>query len=129
MSRQVIQTENAPKAIGPYSQGIIAQGKFIFVSGQVGINPAVGKMVEGGIEEQAKQVLENVKAILAAAGASLSDVVKVTVLLQTMDDFAALNAIYATYFTENQPARATFGGLQLPLGARVEIECIAVLEN
>lgn len=127
MSKQVIQTDTAPPAVGPYSQGIIAEGRFVFVSGQVGINPATGSMVEGGIAAQAEQALKNLKAVAAAAGASMSDVVKVTVLLQDVSDFAALNTIYANFFGENPPARATFGGLQLPLGALVEIECIAVL--
>lgn len=129
MSREVIQTDNAPKPIGPYSQGIKAQGHFLFLAGQVGLDPATGKLVDGGIEAQTRQALENVKAILEAAGISLRQVVKSTVLLQNLSDFAALNAIYGTYFTENPPVRTTFGGLQLPAGALVEIECVAVLEN
>lgn len=129
MTRKVIHTDQAPKALGPYSQGILAEGKYVFASGQVGLDPAAGKLVEGGVEAQAKQALENLKAVLAAAGASLSDVVKVTVLLKTIDDFPKLNAVYSTYFTENQPARSTFGGLELPAGALVEIECIAVIPN
>ena len=129
MSREVIATDKAPKAIGPYSQGIMAEGKFIFLAGQVGIDPAVGKLVEGGIEAQARQVLENIKNLLESVGASMENVVKSTVLLHSMQDFQAINAIYATYFTSNPPARSTFGGLELPLGALVEIECIAVLEK
>jgi 2-iminobutanoate/2-iminopropanoate deaminase len=129
MPKQVIRTDNAPKPIGPYSQGIAAQGRLVFVAGQVGIDPAGGKLVEGGIEAQAQQVLKNITAILEAAGAKLSNVVKTTVLLKTMDDFQVLNAIYASYFSENPPARATFGGLELPAGALVEIECIAVIED
>jgi len=129
MTRKVIHTDKAPDAIGPYSQAIDANGHFIFLSGQVGLNPATGKLVEGGIEAQAKQVLENIKAVLEAAGASLADVVKTTVLLQSIEDFAAINGIYATYFVEDPPARATFGGLQLPAGALIEIECIALNRN
>ncbi len=129
MSRQVIHTDNGPKAIGPYSQAIVARGNFVFVSGQLGIIPATGEFAESTIEGQAKQALENIKAILEAAGSSLKNVVKTTVLLHRIEDFAALNAVYATYFTENPPARATFGGLDLPKAALVEIECIALVEN
>ncbi|MBZ0308709.1 MAG: RidA family protein [Anaerolineae bacterium] len=129
MSRKVIHTDKGPKAIGPYSQAVVAQGNFVFVSGQVGIIPATGEFVADTIEDQAKQVLENIKSILEAAGSSLKSVVKTTVLLHRIEDFAALNAVYATYFTENPPARATFGGLDLPKGALVEIECVALIEN
>ena len=127
--REIIQTDQAPQAIGPYSQGVMAEGRFVFVSGQVGIDPATGKLAEGGIEAQAKQALENLKAVLAASGATLAGVVKTTVLLDKIADFAALNQLYGTYFTENPPARATFGGLELPLGALVEIECVAVIQD
>jgi len=127
MTREVIHTNQAPQPIGPYSQAIMAEGRFIFVAGQVGLDPAVGKLVEGGVEAQARQALENLKNILVAGGASLADVVKTTVLLQSIADFAAVNQVYATYFTQNPPARATFGGLELPAGALVEIECIARL--
>lgn len=129
MSRQVIHTNNGPKAIGPYSQAIVARGNFVFVSGQIGIIPATGEFADSTVEGQAKQALENIKAILEAAGSNLKNVVKTTVLLHRIEDFAALNAIYGTYFTENPPARATFGGLDLPKGALVEIECIALIEN
>jgi len=127
MGKHVIQTSDAPAAVGPYSQAILAEGRYVFVSGQVGLDPATKSMVEGGISEQAEQALRNVRAVLSASGASLSDVVKVTVLLQDVSDFAALNTVYAKFFVDEPPARATFGGLQLPLGALVEIECIAVL--
>ena len=129
MSRNVVKTENAPQAIGPYSQAIAAQGNFLFVSGQLGVNPATGEFVEGGIEAQAKQALENIKSILEAAGTNLQNVVKTTVLLHRMEDFSALNGVYGTFFTENAPARATFGGLDLPKGGLVEIECIALIEK
>lgn len=127
MGKQVIKTSDAPAAVGPYSQAIMAQGRYVFVSGQVGLNPVTGSMVEGGVTEQAEQALKNIRAVLSASGASLADVVKVTVLLQNVSDFAALNAVYARFFVDEPPARATFGGLELPLGALVEIECIAVL--
>ena len=129
MTREIIQTDQAPQAIGPYSQGVVASGRYVFVSGQVGLDPATGKLVEGGFEAQARQVFANLQGVLSAAGVGFADVVKVTVLLQDITDFATLNGIYAEYFTEQPPARATFGGLQLPAGAAVEIECIAVLED
>jgi 2-iminobutanoate/2-iminopropanoate deaminase len=127
--KSIISTPHAPAAIGPYSQGVLAQGKFLFVSGQIGFNPSTGELVEGGIEAQATQALENVKAILEAGGSNLAQVVKATVLLKTMADFAALNAVYATYFTHEPPARATFGGLELPRGALVEVECVALIPD
>ena len=127
--REIVQTNNAPQAIGPYSQGVVAQGRYVFVSGQLGLDPETGKLAEGGIGAQSKQALENLKNVLEAGGASLSDVVKTTVLLNKIEDFPALNAIYGTYFVESPPARATFGGLDLPLGALVEIECVAVISN
>ena len=129
MKRNVIHSDHAPQAIGPYSQAIAAEGRFVFVAGQIGLDPAIGKLVEGGIEAQARQVLENLKAILEAAGTDLKHVVKTSVLLHKIADFPAINAIYGTYFTENPPARATFGGLELPLGALVEIECVALIPN
>jgi 2-iminobutanoate/2-iminopropanoate deaminase len=129
MSKQVIKTDQAPNPVGPYSQGIIAKGKMIFVAGQVGLNPATGKLVEGGVQTQTQQALTNIKNILAAVGADLSHVVKTTVFLSTIADFKALNEVYATFFPENPPARSTFGGLELPAGALVEIECIAIIED
>lgn len=128
MSRKIIQTDNAPQAIGPYSQGVAAQGQFIFVSGQVGIDPTTGSLAEG-VEAQAQFAMQNVRAVLQAAGADLSDAVKMTVLLHNIEDFPKLNAIYGSFFETDPPARATFGGLDLPLGALVEIECMAVIEN
>lgn len=128
MQRTVIHTPNAPKAIGPYSQGILAEGRFVFVSGQVGFIPESGQLADG-VEAQAEQALQNITAILAAAGTNLAHVVKVTVLLKSISDFAAVNAIYARHFSSDQPARATFGGLELPAGALVEIECVALLAD
>lgn len=126
MSRQPIHTESAPKAIGPYSQAIIANG-FVFCSGQTGIDPATGKLVEGDVQVQAERVLNNLKAVLEAAGTSLANVVKTTVFLHNMGDFQAMNAVYARFFPENPPARTTVGNLNLPLNCLVEIEAVAVL--
>ncbi len=127
MSRQVVFTDKAPGPIGPYSQAIIANG-FVYVAGQGPIDPAIGKVVEGGIVEQTAQVLKNMSAILAAAGTSLDQVVKTTVFLHAISDFPLMNKVYAEYFKgPNPPARTTVGALDLPLGIEVEIEAIAVL--
>ena len=123
--KKVIHTENAPKAVGPYSQAIETNG-MLFVSGQIPIDPATGKFVEGGIKEQTTQVMKNIGAILTAAGYNYSDVVKSTCLLADMADFAAMNEVYGSFYTENPPARAAYGVVKLPLGALVEIETIAV---
>jgi 2-iminobutanoate/2-iminopropanoate deaminase len=120
-----VQTENAPAAIGPYSQAIKANG-FVFVSGQIPINPATGEFVNGGIREQTEQVLKNVSAVLEASGSSLDQVVKTTVFLADMQDFAAMNEVYAAFFRENPPARATVAAAGLRRNARVEIEAVAV---
>jgi 2-iminobutanoate/2-iminopropanoate deaminase len=119
-----IQTPNAPQAIGPYSQAIKAGG-FIFVSGQVPIDPKTGEFVEGGISEQTEQVLKNVAAVLEAAGSGLDNVVKTTVFLFNMEEFAAMNEAYGKFFGDNPPARATVQAARLPRDARVEIEAIA----
>jgi 2-iminobutanoate/2-iminopropanoate deaminase len=123
MDKKVIATKKAPAAVGPYSQAIRANG-LLFVSGQLGIDPAAGKLVEG-VEAQAERALDNMAAILAEAGLSFANVVKATVLLASMDDFALVNAIYAKRFPENPPARAAFAVAKLPLGGLVEIEAIA----
>lgn len=125
MSHVKIQTEHAPAAIGPYSQAVQAGGT-VYVSGQLPINPATGEFAGADIRAQARQSLENIKAILAAAGADMAHVVKTTVLLQDMADFAAMNEVYAEYFTEPYPARAAFQVAKLPKGALVEIEAVAV---
>ena len=123
--KNVISTTNAPAAIGPYSQAIDC-GAFLITSGQVPFDPATGVIVEGGIEEQTRQSLNNVKAILEAAGLTMDNVVKTTVFLQNMGDFAAMNAVYAEFFTEGQyPARSAVEVAALPKGALVEIEAIA----
>jgi len=123
--RTVVKTDKAPKAVGPYSQGIIA-GELIFVSGQIPFDPINNKMVEGSIKDQTKQSLENVKAIIEAAGATLEDVVKCTVFLKDMNDFKDMNEVYSTYFKENPPARAAVEVARLPLDVGVEIEAIAL---
>jgi len=123
--KRIISTPYAPKAIGPYSQAIEANG-MLFISGQIPINPETGKMAEGGITEQAEQVMKNIGAILKEAGYGFSDVVKSTCLLSDMDNFAAMNGVYGKYYQENPPARAAFAVVKLPLGALIEIETIAV---
>jgi 2-iminobutanoate/2-iminopropanoate deaminase len=122
--KKVIFTEHAPKAIGPYSQAIETNG-MLFISGQVPIDPATGKIVEGGIKEQTEQVMKNIGAILKAAGYDFSDVVKSTCLLSDMANFVEMNEVYGSFYTENPPARAAYGVVRLPLGALVEIETIA----
>ncbi|MBN2331907.1 MAG: RidA family protein [Deltaproteobacteria bacterium] len=122
-----IATSSAPQAIGPYSQGIRA-GDFLFLAGQIPMDPAGGRLVAGGIQEQTRQVLENLQAVLKAAGAGLSQVVKTEVFLQSMEDFAAMNEVYGSYFTTDpQPARQAIEAARLPKGALVEISCIAYL--
>ena len=122
--KQVINTNQAPGAIGPYSQAIKANG-FLFVSGQLPVVPATGQFAEGGVSGQTRQSLENVKAILAAAGCTLDDVVKTTVFIKDMNDFGVVNTAYAEYFTQDCPARACFEVARLPKDALVEIEVIA----
>ncbi len=123
MKREVINTKNAPGAIGPYSQGIIV-GDFVYTSGQIPINPATGVM-ETDIKFATKQSMENVKAILEAAGTSLENVVKTSIFLKDLNDFAIVNEIYGTYFTENPPARSCVQVAKLPKDAVIEIEAIA----
>ena len=124
--KKTVHSEAAPAAVGPYSQAVRA-GDFLFVSGQLGIDPSTKRMAEGGIENQAERALANIAAILEAAGGDMRSVVKTTVLLQSMDDFARLNQVYARFFPSDPPARATYQVAQLPLGALVEIEAIAYL--
>ena len=124
---QAISTKNAPAAIGPYSQGIKA-GKTIYVSGQIPIDPATGEFAGQDIETQTRQSLTNIKNILKEAGADMSDVVKTTVLLKDIADFAAMNKVYAEFFTEPYPARAAFQVAAIPKGALVEIEAVAVTD-
>jgi 2-iminobutanoate/2-iminopropanoate deaminase len=123
--KEIISTEKGPKAIGPYSQAIRANG-FIFISGQGAIDPATGSRVPGGITEQTTRALDNLKAIVEAAGSSLDHTVKVTVFLKDMNDFAAMNEVYARYFPKNKPARTTVEVARLPLDLRVEIDLVAL---
>ena len=123
--KQIIATESAPQAIGPYSQAVVANG-FVFASGQIPIDPATGQFVEGGIVEQTEQVLRNVSNLLEAAGTSLARVVKTTVFLADMNDFAAMNETYARFFGAQPPARSTVQAARLPRDARVEIEVVAL---
>jgi 2-iminobutanoate/2-iminopropanoate deaminase len=123
--KKIIHTEKAPKALGPYSQAVEANGT-LYISGQVPIDPATNRVVEGGIKEQTTQALKNIGAILEEAGYSYSDVVKSTCLLSDMANFSAMNEIYASFYTKDFPARAAFAVKDLPLGVLIEIETIAV---
>lgn len=124
--KETISTENAPGAIGPYSQAVKA-GNLVFCSGQIPLDAQTGEFVSDEIAEQTRQVLKNLSAVLEAAGTGLNNVVKTTVFLADMNDFAAMNEIYAEFFSENKPARATVQAARLPRDAKVEIECIAVV--
>ena len=126
MKNETISTEKAPGAIGPYSQAIKA-GNMIFCSGQIPIDIATGEFVSQDVAEQTEQVLKNLTAVLEAAGTDLNSVVKTTVFLADMNDFAAMNEVYGRYFSENKPARATVQAARLPRDARVEIDCIAAV--
>ena len=123
--KRIINTPNAPKAIGPYSQAVEANGT-LYISGQIAINPTTGEVESNDIRLQTKQVMENIAAILKEAGYSFKDVVKTTCLLSDIDNFAAMNEVYATYYTEQEPARAAFAVKDLPKHVLVEIETIAV---
>jgi 2-iminobutanoate/2-iminopropanoate deaminase len=126
MPKTVIHTDNAPAAAGPYSQAISING-MIFCAGQVGLLPGTRALAEGGIEAQTHQALTNLKAVVEAAGGTLDQVVKTTVFLSDMDDFAAMNSVYGTFFADKPPARSTVQAARLPLDAMVEVECIVVL--
>jgi len=126
MANKIVATENAPGAIGPYSQAV-ESGGMLFCSGQIPIDPATGEFVEGGVSEQTRQVLHNLDAVLKAGGSGLERVVKTTVFLADMNDFSAMNEVYAEFFSANKPARATVQAARLPRDARVEIECIAAV--
>jgi 2-iminobutanoate/2-iminopropanoate deaminase len=128
MERQAIRTDAAPKAIGPYEQAIRIDG-FVFTAGQIPIDPKSGNLIEGGIMEQTRRVLENLKAVLEAAGSSIDRVVKATVFLKNMADFAAMNEVYAEYFAGTKPARSTVAVAELPKGALVEIDLIATRDT
>jgi len=126
MNKRVIYTDKAPKAIGPYSQAI-SIGNMVYTAGQVGLDPATMELVAGGIDAQTRQVLANLSNVLDAAGTSMDKVVKTTVFLKEMADFAKMNTIYAEVFNENPPARTTVAVADLPKGALVEIECVAIV--
>jgi len=125
MTRHAVSTSGAPSAIGPYSQGI-ATGGLVFCSGQIGLDPATGSLVEGGVEAQAERALRNIAAVLDAAGCSFGDVVKTTLFLADIADFATVNAVYGRFMPDPPPARSTFAVGALPKGALVEVEAIAV---
>jgi len=124
--KQIISTEQAPKAIGPYSQAVVSNG-FAFLSGQIPLDPATGQLIDGDVAAQTARVLENLKAVLEACGSSLGRVVKTTVFLKDMGEFARMNEVYGGYFKENPPARATVEAARLPRDVRVEIDCIATV--
>ncbi len=125
--KRIVESDGAPKAIGPYSQAVI-HGNTVYCSGQIPLDAATGQLVEGGIAEQTVRVLENLKAVLEAAGSSLDHVLKTTVFLKDISEFAPMNEVYGRYFHVNPPARATVEAARLPRDARVEIECIAALD-
>ncbi len=126
--KQIVATKQAPQAIGPYSQAVIAGG-MVFASGQIPLDPQTGEFVSGGIQEQTEQVLRNLSALLEAAGTSLDHVVKATVFLADMNDFAVMNEVYGRFFKESPPARSTVEAARLPRDARVEIDVIALIRN
>ena len=128
MPKQVISTENAPAAVGAYSQGIIAKG-FVFTAGQIPLIPGTSDLREGGIEAQTRQVMNNIRGVLEGAGSGLESVVKTTVFLADIQDFAAFNAVYAEFFPADPPARTTIQAGGLPLGALIEVEAVALLES
>jgi 2-iminobutanoate/2-iminopropanoate deaminase len=125
MNKETITTDKAPGAIGPYSQAIKAGG-MVYCSGQIPIDPATGDFVSDSVGEQTEQVLKNLSEVLVAAGSGLDDVVKTTVFLADMNDFAEMNEVYSRFFSENKPARATVQAARLPRDSRVEIDCIAI---
>lgn len=125
--KKIISTERAPKAIGPYSQAVISNG-WAFLSGQIPLDPSTNQIIEGGITAQTERVLENLKSVLEAAGTSLDRVVKTTVYLKDMGEFAAMNEVYGRYFASDPPARATVQAAKLPRDVSVEIECIATVD-
>lgn len=126
MSKRIVRTEQAPQAIGPYSQAVVGGG-FVYVAGQLALDPRTGQLVPGDVRIQTKRVMENIKAILEGAGSSLDRVVKTTVFLRDLNDFGAMNEIYGSYFQEDPPARSTFQVAKLPRDGAVEIEAVALV--
>jgi len=129
MAMKRILTDKAPSPIGPYSQAILVDGKFVYTAGQVALDPKSGGLVEGGIMEQTRQAIKNIEQVLMAAGASLSSVVKTTVYLKDMNEFAAMNEVYAEFFAGSSPARSTVEVARLPKDAKVEIDAVAIVEK
>lgn len=129
MPLKKVLTDKAPAPIGPYSQAIEVDGKFVFTAGQIPLDPATGQLVEGDIKTQTRQVLRNLEQILLAAGSSMKSVVKTTVFLKDMSEFAAMNEVYAEFFSASAPARSTVEVARLPRDVRVEIEAVAVVEK
>jgi 2-iminobutanoate/2-iminopropanoate deaminase len=123
---KIVATDKAPKAIGPYSQAVISNG-FVFLAGQIPLDPVSGQIIEGDVAKQTERVFENLRAVLEAAGSSLAKVVKTTVFLKDMGEFAAMNEVYSRYFPANAPARSTVEAARLPRDVRVEIDCIATI--
>jgi 2-iminobutanoate/2-iminopropanoate deaminase len=128
MKKTIVHTDKAPAAVGPYSQAVKI-GELVYTAGQIALDPATGQIVEGDVQAQTEQVLQNLRAVLKAAGSSLKNVVKTTVFLQDMGDFAAMNEVYGRYFTKNPPARSAVQVAALPLGAQVEIEAVALVKK
>lgn len=128
MQRTIVSTKNAPAAVGPYSQAVRC-AELVHTAGQLGMDPQTGKLVEGGVQAQTRQALTNIQAVLTAAGTSLQNVVKTTVFLQDMNDFGAMNEVYAQFFTDQPPARSAVQAAALPLGGLVEIEAVAIVPD
>lgn len=127
MTRRIVKTDQAPDPVGPYNQAVIANG-MVYTAGQIAIDPTTNQLMEGTVEEQAHQVMKNLGAVLAEAGSSFGKVVKTTIYLKSMDDFAAVNAVYGTFFDDEAPARSTVEVSRLPKDVLVEIDCIAVVD-
>ena len=126
MPKSIVQTDKAPRAVGPYSQAVKLEGEsLVFVSGQIALNPKTGDRIHGGVVQETRQVMENLKTILEASGSSLDKVVKTTVYLSSMDDFGVMNEVYSEYFKEDPPARSTIEVSRLPKGMKVEVDAIA----
>ncbi len=128
MKKTIVHTDKAPAAVGPYSQAVKV-GELVYTAGQIALDPATGQMMEGDVQAQTEQALQNLRAVLKAAGSSLKNVVKTTVFLQDMGDFKAMNEVYGRYFTKNPPARSAVEVAALPLGAQVEIEAVALVKK